>query len=669
MMEDANAAYSDLHMLADELGIQRRWRDVNGRVNSVADDAIGIISAALGYPSSSAAEIAQSLESVRALKLRLPKLITGEVGAPIPVPAAMLEACLTDADAGKSRIALEGFVPPVAKPGYYELAIGDHRVTLAVSPRKFDNNLNLLGRRLWGPSIQVPALRRQREREFGNLGDLYDCVEQFAKRGADAVLISPLHALFSKDGNGFSPYSPSSRLFLNSFMGDPELLGFGSLPDTGIPVELIDWERGLPRRIQELRAVFDAVSADDPLLRKKLAADDAQVRQHALFEVLDEHFRAQNLVGWKTWPVEFQDPASPSVRSFAQEHARELDFHVFLQWLAKSGLERIQRQARDRGMPIGIITDLAVGVHVQGSDTWMLRDQMLNGLTIGAPPDPLGPLGQNWMLTTFSPLGLRESGFKGYIDMLRANFQGAGGIRIDHAFGLSRLWVIPQGARSGDGAYLSYPFEDLMRLVCLEAYLAGAIVVGEDLGTAPIDFSVAVADKGLMGMRVMWFERAADDGFVGRDHYDRLSLATTSTHDTATVAGWWSGDDLELAENLNRFPPGVTLEAEEPRRAWDRGLLWATFGQPDPRPSPEETDPAVDAALSHIAGSNASLSILPLEDIVGLREQTNVPGTIEEHPNWRRRYPATTEELLLREKVSTRIETIIAARREAEERN
>lgn len=667
MIEDEQ--YSDLYVLASELGIQREWRDVNGRVNYVGDGAIKQICKALGYPASSTPEVTASLENVRHLKLKLPKLITTEVGMPTPIPPAMIGAFLTDAGGAKTSIQLEGFIPPIAKPGYYDLAVGDHRVTLAVSPRRFDKNLDLLGRRIWGPSIQVPALHGNRELPFGNLGDLADCVDHFAAKGADAVLISPLHALFSKSGKGFSPYSPSSRLFLNAFMADPELLGLGSIPAGDATPDLIDWESGLLGAEQQLRAVFEDAGVNEALLGEKLAGADPLIRKHALFEVLNEHFRAQNLVGWKAWPLEFQDPTSSSVQSFADEHARELEFHVFLQFVAKSGLELIQQRARERGMQIGIIADLAVGVHVQGSDTWMLRDQMLDGLTIGAPPDPFGPLGQNWMLTTFSPLGLRDSGFKGYIEMLRANLRGAGGIRIDHAFGLSRLWVIPQSARSTEGAYLSYPFEDLVRLACLEAYLADAIVVGEDLGTAPIDFSVAVADKALMGMRVMWFERAADNGFIGARDYERMSLATTSTHDTATVAGWWSGDDLELADSLNRFPPGVSRELEEPRRAWDRGLLWATFGLQEPRPEPEEIDRAVDASLSHIAGSNASLAILPFEDIIGLRVQTNVPGTIEEHPNWRRRYPATTGELLSREKVSARIESIISARRKAEEKD
>jgi 4-alpha-glucanotransferase len=275
---------------------------------------------------------------------------------------------------------------------------------------------------------------------------------------------------------------------------------------------------------------------------------------------------------------------------------------------------------------------------------------MLRGLTIGAPPDPLGPQGQNWAITGFSPAGLRRSGYAPWKAMIRAALSQGGGLRIDHAFGLARLWVIPEGGGPADGAYLSYPFDDLIRLLTLEAHLAGAQVIAEDLGTAPHGFSAAIARRQMLGMRVLWFERAADHGFVGAQDYDRLAVAMTGTHDTPTLAGWWSGRDLDWAEQLGRLPPEVDRARAEAIRDWDRGLLWSTLAGnaafPVPRPAPHDPQPAVTAAIAHIARTPSALVIVPVEDLLGLAEQPNIPGTIAQHPNWRRRLDAPMDALL-----------------------
>ena len=294
----------------------------------------------------------------------------------------------------------------------------------------------------------------------------------------------------------------------------------------------------------------------------------------------------------------------------------------------------------------GLIADLAVGVHPGGSDSWAMPDAMLSGLTIGAPPDPLGPHGQNWSITGFSPGGLRDSGYQPWIAMLRSALRSAGGLRIDHAFGLARLWVIPEGGPSSQGAYLNYPFLDLVRLVTLEAHRANALIIAEDLGTSPFGFTQAVSDRNILGMRVLWFERAADNGFIGAHDYPQNCVAMTGTHDTPTVAGWWSGRDLDWAEKLGRLPEDIDRLKAEEIRDWDRGLLWSTIGGEAHRPAPDDPAPAVEAALKHIAKSEAILAIAPIEDLLGEVEQPNLPGTITEHPNWRRRLQAPIQELL-----------------------
>jgi 4-alpha-glucanotransferase len=385
--------------------------------------------------------------------------------------------------------------------------------------------------------------------------------------------------------------------------------------------------------------------------------EGAVLRRHATFDALDQHFRPQGAKGWQDWPAAFHDPYSADVARFAKEHAEDVAFHLFLQWLARESLNAVQAQATGSGMSIGLIGDLAVGVTPGGSDAWGMPGAMLRGLTIGAPPDPLGPLGQNWSITSFSPDGLRATGYAPWIAMVRSAMRASGGLRIDHAFGLARLWVIPDGGTSADGAYLDFPFEDLVRLATLEAHRANCLLIAEDLGTSPHGFTQAISERQMLGMRVLWFERAEDHGFIGAQDYPASAVAMTGTHDTQTVAGWWSGRDLDWAEELGRLPEGMDrLQAEE-IRAWDRGLLWSTIGEGD-RPAPSETGPVVDAAIAHVAATPAVLAIIPLEDLLGEVEQPNLPGTTTGHPNWQRRLEAPLETLLAAPDVRRRIDIL-----------
>jgi 4-alpha-glucanotransferase len=646
---------SPLHRLADHVGLARCWRDVEGREQVVDDAALGTILEALGWSAGDDGQIGVSLRACDERAREWPQMIVGEVGLPIALPLPASRAAITDADGRTVALSVsEGHLGAVAQPGYYDLDLDGRAMRLAIAPRHCPLPAPR-DRRSWGSAVQIPALRGRVERAFGNFADLADAAEAFGRRGADALAINPVHALFPGVGKDFSPYSPSSRQFLNTAMGDPGLLG---LPD--LPVEaagaLIDWPRALPARLAQLRGVFDRLS---PQQRARVAADNAAegaaLARHALFDALDSHFRPLGADGWRDWPVRFHDPTSPTAHRFAAEHAEEVEFHLFAQWLARAGLVEAQRRARASGMGIGLIADLAVGVQPNGSDSWAMPDAMLRGLTIGAPPDPLGPLGQNWSIASFSPQGLKDSGYAPFIAMLRAALRSAGGLRIDHAFGLARLWVIPEGADSSGGAYLAYPFLDLVRLVSLEAHLADALIIAEDLGTSPYGFTEAITERHMPGMRVLWFERAEDDGFIGAQDYPALSVAMTGTHDTATVAGWWSGRDLDWAEALGRWPEGMTRTAAEEARAWDRGLLWATIGTGDPRPEPHDTQPVVDAALAHIARTQSLLAVAPLEDLLGETEQPNLPGTTSGHPNWQRRLPEPLADLLEAPEVAQRM--------------
>lgn len=657
-----------IHALADAIGVARSWWDVFGNEQKVEDDALATIAAALGYPATSEAEAAASLARLEEERRRPPTLIVTEVGRPTPLPEGVWRGELVAEDGTARDVALERPVlPAIDEPGYYRLDVGGSEVRLAVAPRACHGFGAIGHRRLWGPAIQIPSLRGREGEAFGHLGLLDEAVRLFADRGADAVMINPLHALFPGYGVDYSPYSPSSRRFLNVAMGDPRLMGLPALP-AHPSVGLIDWEEALPRRLADLRALFDGLDAERRAeIAEECRAGGAALHRHAVFDALDARFRPDGAAGWQDWPAAFHDPDGAAVSRFAAENADEVAFHLFCQWLAAGSLAAVQKTARDAGMAVGLVADLAVGVHTGGSDSWSMREHLLEGLTIGAPPDPLGPLGQNWMLTSFSPRGLRDSGYAPWIATLRAALSRAGGLRIDHAFGLSRLWLAPAGRESCDGAYISYPFAELTRLAALESHRAGAIIVAEDLGTKPYGFAEAIAEKEMLGMRVLWFERAADHGFIGPRDYVPMSVAMTGTHDTATVAGWWRGCDLDWADRLGRLPADTSRQRAEERRAWDRGLLWATFGGSEPRPDPDDAAPVVEAALRHIGRAGSCLAIAPLEDILALEEQPNLPGTVHEHPNWRRRLDAPLGDLLADPATASRVDALAEARREASE--
>lgn len=653
-----NSAH-ELHRLAEAAGVARFWRDVDGNTQCVKNRNLEAILTALGHDTSSQRTIDAAIAERAECQRRLPPMIVTQAGMPTTLPITAAKAEMTDEAGTTLPLTIDGNVlAPVHASGYYVLALDGQTVNLAVAPAHCPLP-QPAGRRRWGTSIQIPALRSAKAHPFGGFADLADAAECLAQRGCDAIAINPVHALFPGIGDDFSPYSPSSRISFNGAMGDPALLGLPPLPER-LGEALIDWPNALPLRLADLRASFAALSAEQRAAIAQ-ASQDASMHSHAVFDALFCHFHAKGAKDWREWPSAYHVSENAAVKAFAREHPEEIAFHGYTQWLAREGLAEAQRRARASGMSIGIIADLAVGVHLGGSDSWAMADTMLQGLTIGAPPDPLGPHGQNWTLTSFSPDGLRETGFAPWITMLRSAMRSAGGLRIDHAFGLARLWVIPEGCGSDQGAYLHYPFIDMVRLLTLEADRASAIVIAEDLGTSPPGFTHAVSDRHMLGMRVLWFERAEDHGYVGAHDYPRNSVAMTGTHDTPTVAGWWTGNDLDWAQRLGRLPSGMSREKAEEIRDWDRGLLWSTIapgGKGQQRPAPDQPDDAVLAALAHVASSPALLSIAPMEDLLADTQQPNLPGTIADHPNWRRRLPAPMDALLDDPKTAERVKAL-----------
>jgi 4-alpha-glucanotransferase len=689
-----------LHQLARAAGLSPHWRDYRAQDREVVPDSLRALLEAMELPAGSEAQQRESLRRLQAENSTgaVPRLLIADLGLPTPLPGAgaAQQAQLLYEDGTISELQLQRdghgqvLLPALEQPGYYELEYGDVRLRLAVAPPRCYGPAEAGGgRRMFGIAAQLYALRQAGDGGIGHFGALSTLLREAAVQGADAVAISPVHALFSADVGHYSPYSPSSRLFLNALHADPAPL-FGAerveALTHGLGLHeamrrheaqpLLDWPGAAAAKLSLLRALYEDASprldaGADALgmdYRRYVQAGGARLREHATFEALHAAALAQDpgRWHWRDWPAGWRDPDSAEVIAFAATHPREIGYHMFLQWLAERGLRAAQAQARNAGMGIGVIADLAVGTSSGGSHVWSRQHDVLAAASVGAPPDDLNGQGQSWGLTAFSPRALRLHGYEPFIETLRASLRQAGGLRIDHVLGLNRLWLVPEGAVATAGAYLAYPLHDLLRLLALESWRHRAIVIGEDLGTVPEGFRQRLAGAGILGMQVLWFER--DHGyFVDPSRWSAQAMATTGTHDVPPVAGWWRERDLDWRARLQLFAPGSSEAGERGQRARDRRALWGAFGHAGvtgaAMPAHEDSAPAVDAAIDFVGRTPSPLAMAPVEDLLGLDEQVNIPGTIDSHPNWRRRLPQDSDTLLRGEAVQRRLNLLKAGRR------
>ena len=746
--------HTALQQLATEAGLLVDWEDAASRPMRVSDDILRAVLGSLGLPASTAADVSDSQARLRAEAehMAIPPLVTGVVGRPIELTTPAPQAALLGGQTYRIDFEGEGHasgqvgvsanahhatlrLAPVQVPGYHRLRIDAGagvaiESTLAIAPARCYGVADALrahdrptDTRPWGSVAQLYGLRCGADHAAvcAGLGDYTAAgvlALHLAQHGADALALSPVHAMFSADAQRYSPYSPSSRLFLNAWMIDPAAL-FGdeavrravvdcNLVDDYARLEaasLIDWPASGRARMTVLRALHRQLqqaplndSTAQALLadyRAHCAAAGTSLLHHAQFEALSTHLGAAH---WKQWPTQYQDPSYLAVQSFAREHEGEVDFHLFLQWAAARQLAAAQRSAEDAGMAIGLIADLAVGTDSAGSHAWARQQDVLMGVTVGAPPDMFNAQGQGWGLTTFSPRAMRTQGFAAFIEMLRAVMAVPGGVRIDHVLGLMRLWVIPDGARPLDGVYLRYPMQDLLRLVALESWRNRCIVIGEDLGTVPAGLRDTLADEGLLGMRILWFERdyTHDDAPFKAPHtWAPASVAMTSTHDLPTLIGWWIGNDLRWQAQLGLLPAGMSESEAHARRMADRialvdafaehnrrvlaeggvplirvAPLQATLEQARAAATPELATALLQASAEDFAtaatiltgAAPTPLALIPLEDLLGLVEQPNLPSTIDTHPNWRRRLPGAVDTLLEAPAVQARLSALAHTR-------
>jgi 4-alpha-glucanotransferase len=545
--------------------------------------------------------------------------------------------------------------------GYHRLEVADSVTTLIRAPERCFGVEEAVGPgRVFGVSCQVHALRSARDHGIGDLEDLARLGERMA--GADLLGVNPLHALFPADPAHIGPYSPSSRAFVNvatiaidrveELADCPEAQALLPAPASG---DLIDYRESLGRKLRALEILYDGFpreGARADAFRSFVEAEGGPLSRHATFDALHEHMLARDPPRWAwwDWPAPLQDPDGDAVAAFAREHEERVTFHAWLQWIADEQLRDTQARLKAAGMRIGLYRDLAVGLNPAGADVWGERRAMLRGVAAGAPPDAFNPAGQNWGLVPFSPRGLRELAYGPFVEVLRRNMRHTGALRIDHVMALKRLFLLPEGRSGIDGAYVLYPFEDLLRIVALESHRQRCVVIGEDLGTVPEGFRDSLARHGLLSYRLFYFERHEDGSLVPPGAWPEEALAAVSTHDLPTLRGYWTGNDLAWRERIAGRPDP---EAHGERIADRRVLLRALEREGllpvglDPEHPPDAVGEALLVAVHRfVARTPCRIAILQIEDALMELEQVNLPGTLDEHPNWRRRLGTPVERLL-----------------------
>lgn len=501
------------------------------------------------------------------------------------------------------------------------------------------------GRRLWLLAVQLYAVRSRRNWGHGDFSDLAALLDLAHAHGAAGIGLNPLHALFLDRPQDASPYSPNSRLFLNPLYIDVEAVADFTPDDRAAldseiaplrRAELVDYPGVAAVKLRALRAAHarlpksGARRADFDAFR---AERGDILDRYAAFETLRTKFTGP----WSAWPEDWRRPDAAGIAKLRESDAAEMEFHAYLQWIADRQLRACSERGAALGLDVGLYLDMAVGVDPGGADAWADQDSVVSGLSIGAPPDLLNPAGQNWGLASFNPRALIASDFLLLRQTLRALMTHAGAIRIDHVLGLNRFFLIPQGLDASHGAYVTFPLQAMLAVLAQESVAARCLVIGEDLGTVPDGLRETLADWNVWSYRLMMFEREHDGSFRPPSAYPRDALVAFNTHDLPSFAGWMAGHDFAVKRALG-LDPG---EGEADRIAAGDALRGACAREG----TSAGARPALIEVIRYLARTPCGLLAVAIDDVLDVVEQINVPGTVHEHPNWRRRLPADLEDL------------------------
>ncbi len=600
-----------------------------------------------------------------------------------PQPGQLLVQEMGEMDAG-THLRLSLPVPRNLPEGYHQLSVrvkgagGEQagNALVAVCPRQAWMPEALEGDgRLWGLNLPLYALRSRGNWGIGDFADLRAATLWAGELGAAFVGVNPLHAPQAGDHADPSPYSPTSRLFLNflyvnledipEMRVSPEAQDLWGSPDfkaslarlRNAPLVAYPEIRRLKRKfleilfgafLQEHGAPEAPLTARGRDFARFVAQGGQSLERFSLYQALSDHQRTKD---WRRWPQTLQRPDTPDVAAFAPAHRREVSFHSYVQWLAAGQRQEVWEAAGRAGLPFTLYQDLALGAAAGGFETWGYPGLFARGAAMGAPPDAFNLKGQNWDLPPLIPRMLEESGYGLFLDTLRANLPPGGIIRLDHVMGLFRLFWIPEGREPREGAYVRYPARELLGLLKLESRRRRTLIIGEDLGTVAPAIRRDLARARIFSYRVFYFERTWENRFKAPEDYPHQAIACATTHDLPTLAGYWEGRDLEFRRRLHLYPTPQSAEQDAAARQEDRLILVKALVQagllpPDYSPSPpvcpEELRRAV---LAYLGQSRAALVEVRLEDILGLTGQQNFPGTTDQHPNWRQKIFQTLEEL------------------------
>lgn len=709
-------------------GIERSFTDYHGRTRELSLDSLRRLLAALGHAVDDDAALereAASLDEREWVRVLPPVLVLREqrrVEFTVLAPLLPLIRWRVETEQGPVfsgefepwrlpvvgergirelwyvRLALE---LPQLPMGYHQLLLEKadgsplDSSRLIIAPLRCHEPAALRqGARPWGLAIQLYTLRSGRNWGIGDFTDLAGFAESAARLGADLIGVNPLHALFPADPALCGPYSPSSRYFLNVLYIDPEAIPEFS---SSLAVQRLTGTPEFQARLEQLRAApfVDYAGVGEcklEVLRLVYAEFTAHasgersfeflrfLQQHgealerfSMFHALQVRLGSAGIAGgWTGWPRHYRDCGAAAASAFREAAAEDIEFHGWLQWIAAMQLEAAEQAARAAGMALSLYRDLAVGPNGGGAETWAGPEAYVQAATIGAPPDPLAPQGQDWGIPPFHPDRLRELAYEPFVRLLRANMGEGGALRIDHVMALCRLWWVPRGCPSSAGGYVRYRLDELMAIVALESQRQHCLVIGEDLGTVPPEVDAAMADHGLYSYRVLFFERDEQGRFRRPAEYPPEALVAVSTHDLPPLASYWAGTDIDLRERLGLYPEQGQAALEQAARARDRvALLDALAAEglvPPTRRESDGTTGSLDTDLARaiqrfLARSPSRVLVLQPEDWLGVDTPVNVPGTHGEYPNWGRKLTAEWPEFMAREDVRGLAESINLERR------
>jgi 4-alpha-glucanotransferase len=586
--------------------------------------------------------------------------------------------------------------------GYYNLTVQAQGLVggvvgmmhVIVAPRQCYVPPSLQGnQRLWGLALQLYSLSSDRNWGCGDFTDLGRIIEWAGKElGAGIIGLNPLHALRNSSPYHISPYAPHSRLYLNELYIDLERLpefyeseevqqqfhapAFQAKLQALRETRQVDYNAiaAAKRTMLDLayrKFLTEAYNGEEPnlqpmtprarLLERFIQSEGTPLELYATFQALEEERRLIQCPSatWQDWPKQFLTPGQPS-REYAKRHRKRIRFFQYIQWVASEQLNEIRQTADQLTMPIGLYQDLALGADRNGAEAWVYQSVLALEADCGAPPDAFAPEGQNWGLPPIKPHALRDNGYQLMIQLLRNNFRSAGAIRLDHVMAFFRLFWIPRGRPASEGTYVQYPFEDLLALVALESVRSKTLVIGEDLGTVPDWVREQLAKARVLSYRVLYFERSTDGTMKPPCDYPAQSLAVVTTHDLPTLAGFWSGEDLHVRAKLGAFTDeAMHHQAWEERQRDKAGIFNALKrenllpnGMPDDLGAiPDMTADLCRAIHIYLARTPSCIVLANLEDGLGERSQTNLPGTVDSHPNWTRKYAVRVDELVCDERL------------------